>query len=314
MPNHSRDEMMLLAAWMYYQDELTHREIAERLHTSRVKITRLLKEARETGIVEIKVMKPLPHHHELARELERTFGLSEAMVVNSNSHPATEIGQAAAEHFHFKVGDNCIVGFGWSSTVRYMADYIQNIKHPHNCRVVELVGSMMGQENPYSISSRVAETIQTTLYPLPVPVIVQNENAYAAFLAEPSIQQNLALAKQSDIAFVGVGNIGLHSTLVDTGYVDKDAIAWLLEQGVVGDVLMRYFDIEGKLILTPWDKRIIGLGWQDLQSLPYVTVLAYGPQKVEALLGLLRSGIPDCLITDVSTGELVIKKHKQKNA
>ncbi|MEL6209782.1 MAG: sigma factor-like helix-turn-helix DNA-binding protein, partial [Pseudomonadota bacterium] len=50
---HSRadDDLMVRAAWMYYHDDLTHAEIARKLGLSRVKVTRLLKRAREQGIV-----------------------------------------------------------------------------------------------------------------------------------------------------------------------------------------------------------------------------------------------------------------------
>ena len=310
MTIHSREEMMLLAAWMYYQDELTHREIAERLHTSRVKITRLLKEARTSGLVEIKVTRPLPKNHQLARELEKTFCLSEVIVVNSQGETANEIGQAAANHLSRKMGENSVIGFGWSSTVRHMADHIQSTTAPSSCRVVDLVGSLMSQTNPYSISGRVAEKLNAPLYPLAVPVILQNTAAYDALLSEPSIKHNLDLAKNSKIAFLGVGNVGLNCTLIKTGIVDESAITWLEEKGAVGDILIRYYDIYGNPIPTPWDTKIIGLHWNEIQKLEHVVILAYGALKDKALLGLLRSGVPSCLITDTETGERILYLHR----
>ncbi|NJL94867.1 MAG: helix-turn-helix domain-containing protein [Anaerolineae bacterium] len=62
MATDARQELMIRAAWMYYHDALTHQEIAEKLNTSRVKITRLLQQAREQGIVEIRVTAPLPRN------------------------------------------------------------------------------------------------------------------------------------------------------------------------------------------------------------------------------------------------------------
>ena len=49
------DDLLSRIAWMYYNDEMTQKEIADRLGLSRIKVLRLLKQAREEGIVEIKI-------------------------------------------------------------------------------------------------------------------------------------------------------------------------------------------------------------------------------------------------------------------
>lgn len=53
------EEQMVSAAWMYYDEGLTHEEIAARLRLSRVKVTRLLQRALREGIVQIRIARPL---------------------------------------------------------------------------------------------------------------------------------------------------------------------------------------------------------------------------------------------------------------
>lgn len=50
--------MLATVANLYYNSEMTQNEIAARMYTSRSKISRMLKEARELGIVEISIKEP----------------------------------------------------------------------------------------------------------------------------------------------------------------------------------------------------------------------------------------------------------------
>ena len=50
---------MARAARLHYEFDLTHQEVATTLGLSRVKVTRLLKKARQTGLVQITVLTEL---------------------------------------------------------------------------------------------------------------------------------------------------------------------------------------------------------------------------------------------------------------
>ena len=50
--------ILATVANLYYNSEMTQNEIADRMYTSRSKISRMLKEARELGIVEISIKEP----------------------------------------------------------------------------------------------------------------------------------------------------------------------------------------------------------------------------------------------------------------
>ena len=83
MADTNSEELMVVAASMYYDDELTHEQIAEKLHMSRVAVTRLLQRARREGIVQVKITKRLPLQYELERSLKSTFGLKDVIVVKA---------------------------------------------------------------------------------------------------------------------------------------------------------------------------------------------------------------------------------------
>lgn len=305
----ARDDLMLRAAWMYYNENLTHAEIAHKLRTSRVKITRLLQKAREEGLVEIRILKPLPAIYHLARRIETTFGVDEVIVAPggpSVDDTLNAVGEAAAHYLMQVVPGSCIIGFGWSTTVSRMLPYLHPVQLSDGCTVVELAGSMLGQANPYSVSNRVAEIFRAPLHPLPVPVIIQNAAARRAILSEPAIQSALELARTSTLAFVGLGDASPSGTMVSLGYLTPDEMADVRARGAVGEILMRYFDRAGRPIGTLLDDQVIGLGWDDICQIPRLVVVAAGPRKVGPIGGILRSGLCNCLITDSDTAEQVL--------
>jgi len=52
------NEQLFRIAQMYYEDDLTQEEISKELHISRSNISKMLKRARNVGIVEIVVHRP----------------------------------------------------------------------------------------------------------------------------------------------------------------------------------------------------------------------------------------------------------------
>lgn len=77
----SEDRMLMAkVADLYYLRDLTQQEIADRLGFSRPTVSRLLRRSRAAGVVRIEVIAPDGLQHRLARELEQTFHLREAVV------------------------------------------------------------------------------------------------------------------------------------------------------------------------------------------------------------------------------------------
>ena len=289
-------DLMVRAAWMYYQDDLTHAEIARKLYLSRVKVTRLLKRAREQGIVEIRVVPPMPPDMALSREIEATFGVQAVVVPNPEA-----MARAAADLLVSLLEPGLHIGFGWSSTVSQLADHLPAAIYIPDCVVADLVGNMLGKANPYSISGRVAEALGAKLMPLAVPALVSAAPVRNALLGEDHVQTTLAAGRASTLAFVGVGEVGATSTLVQTGFLTPEDITTLEARGAVGDMLLHCFDIDGTPVTSGVADRILGVGWDDLQRIPNVVLMAHGPHKIKALLGALRSKAPDTLITDMIT-------------
>src|SRR5258708_17734241 len=76
-------DLLAMVASMYYDQDMTQNAIAEELGISRVKVYRLLKEAKEARIVEIVIDWPVKRDTQLEDALQDAFGLKEALVLKS---------------------------------------------------------------------------------------------------------------------------------------------------------------------------------------------------------------------------------------
>jgi hypothetical protein len=66
------------------------------------------------------------------------------------------------------------------------------------------------------------------------------------------------------------------ATVIQTGFLDLAAIDQLR---AVGDISIRYFDLEGKRVTGDVDERLMGLSWEDLRQLQNVVAVACGLDK-----------------------------------
>src|SRR4051794_12563885 len=94
--------LLVKAAQLYHVQGLNQDQIGRRLGVSRSKVSRMLKDARERGLVEISIHCPPQFSLNLERRLESELGLREAVVVNAggiaDSHVVSSVAAAASEY------------------------------------------------------------------------------------------------------------------------------------------------------------------------------------------------------------------------
>jgi DNA-binding transcriptional regulator LsrR (DeoR family) len=81
----SRLRLVTRAARMYHEQGLKQPQIAELLHVSQAKVSRLLKRAEELGIVRVVIVPPPGGHSELEEALVARYGLLDAVVADAPS-------------------------------------------------------------------------------------------------------------------------------------------------------------------------------------------------------------------------------------
>jgi lsr operon transcriptional repressor len=306
------EELLLRVAWFYYKDELTQDEIARRLSVSRASVGRMLDRARKVGLVTISLNAERLDAFEVSSRLRRAFGLTEALVVpDYEKEPAdrhvlnSRIGLGGAQYMSTHMRPGGTLGVGWGDTVSRVITST-NFGAVGPVHMVTLTGGVEGylQTILSSKGEGGAEPETTTATIIPAPIVASTPRLAAALKAEPAIQQVLKQACGVDQAVVGVGTPATDATIVEMGYLETGDVRLLRDAGVVGDILGQFFDAGGNVVSLPIHDRRIGIELSDLASIPKVVGVAGGLHKTEAILGALRGGYLDVLVTN----ELVAKR------
>jgi DNA-binding transcriptional regulator LsrR (DeoR family) len=142
---------------------------------------------------------------------------------------------------------------------------------------------------------------------LHAPLIVASPGACESLLAERAVADVLSLARTADVALVGIGSTDPSiSSLIRAGYLTESELYRIEEQGAVGDICARHFDISGNILDIGINRRVVGISPQDLQSIPEVIGVAGGDLKAPAILGALCGRLINVLVTDnVSAGKVL---------
>ncbi len=296
------EELLLRVAWFYYKDELTQDEIAKRLSVSRASVGRMLDRARRVGLVSINLNADHLDAFEVSRQLRRTFGLAEALVVPDHATETGDrhglnarLGLGGAQFMSTHLRPGGTLGVGWGETVsRVIAS--TNFGAVGPVRMVSLTGGVAAYLS--SKGEGAAEGEMTSATVIPTPIVASTPELAAALKAEPSIQQVLKQACGVEQALVGVGTPTEDATIVQMGYLEADDVRALRDHHVVGDILGQFFDASGRVVKLPIHDRRIGIELSDLAQIPKVVGVAGGLHKVEAILGALRGGFLDVLVTN----------------
>ncbi len=311
----NHDDILVRVAWLYYIEGLTQQEIGDRLHLPRVKVIRLLKKARNEGVIKFRIAKSTAHL-ELERELRQHFGLKDALVIPTpleKTSLRTALGEAAARYLQGLFRPGLVVGLGMGRTLAEIPRFVE--PNPDaRCVFVEMVGGASRADlgfDTYNVSGRLAECCDGVAEHVLSPVVVESAEVQAALLQDPQIVATLEKATQCDVAMVGIGNTGEDMLLFHLGYCDHDTVRDLQARGAVGDIIGHFFDIHGQPVVCELDDRLIALSLDQLHAIPIVTAIAGGAEKTEAILGVLRGSLVDVLITDMETAQAVLEKSRE---
>ncbi len=308
------DDLILEAARLYYEGGLDQAQVAKQIQVSRSYVSRLLTEARQNGLVEIRVRHPLPVAEDLQDTLAKRFGLQEARVLALQDwdYPETlkRLGALAARFLESALRQHDRLGIGWGTAIHATVQAF----NPHRfltAQVIQMIGGL-GATNPEidgtDLARRLAEKLGGPYRYLQAPLVVESATVCAALMRGPSIKEVLALARKARLAVIGIGTINkTYSSLLRAGFVTEVALRDLEEHGVVGDVCCRHYDLSGRIVDVELNERVVGIDIKSLKRIPCIVGVAGGIAKAPAILGALRGHLVNVLITDDRTAREVLR-------
>jgi DNA-binding transcriptional regulator LsrR (DeoR family) len=298
---------------LYYIDNKDQKDIAKLTGISQAKVSRLLLEAREKGMVEIKVNDYSPRNQSLEKELVEKYGLSEAAVIKTIKNPHKilhykNIGYFAAPIVDRMVRANSLICVAAGRHIAYIVEEMR--KRPlSGVSVLQTMGSVGPTANEYDaveIGRKLAAVYNGRFYQLQTPAITSNPQEKDVFVRHSQIKSVLAMMGKATLAIIGVG-VPEDSVFLDGHFLKLQDIAELKKKGVVGEICGRFYDENGNECDTHFKDCVIGMSLEQLKDVPVVIAITSGINRVPAIKAGIKGGYIKVLITDNETAEELLK-------
>jgi deoxyribonucleoside regulator len=303
------EELKLLSkiARLYYLEDLNQQTIAEKLNISRTKVSRYLTKARKEKVVEIRINSQRERFEELERGIEKNFGIKECLLVSSSDDSLETYRQMAVslsgllERF-LKDGD--LLGVGWGKTLKSVVGCLEPEKKIA-IKVIPLLGGLGKtsiEVHTNSVAKAFADRFGGTGYVLHSPAVLDSREAKEMLERDSSIREIIEMFEKVHTAVLGMSDIGLDSTMIQTGNFTVDDFKYLSNLGAVGDVNLIFINKEGSPVPNRLDDRIVKISFEKLKKINNVIGIAFGEKKIKIISGALSCGLVNILITDEATG------------
>ena len=307
-------EMMRLVADLYYLRDHSQPEIADLTGFSVSKVSRLLSQAREQGIVRITVEPPPAELTPIAHELAEHLGVQVLVTPGRATTPtiaARLCGIAAAPHVASMLPTSGVVGIGGGYTFAALTQAMPAMHRP-GLTVLPLVGGW-DVRNPHldtnELVRRMADQLGAGTRLLLAPGLLDSEATKDALLADSGVTSTTDYWQRLDMAILGISGGPAarpgYGTVMDR--LDDAGRERLATKGVVGDVAGYFVRIDGSLVEDEWTRRSIAIPLELLRRTPLVVAIAAGSNKVEGIIGCARSGLLHVLVTDAPTADAALR-------
>ncbi|WEV43815.1 sugar-binding transcriptional regulator [Lactobacillus sp. ESL0684] len=289
-------------ARLYYEDNLGQTEIARDMGISRPTVSRLLKLAREAGVVKIEISNPLVNTTNLSEQLSEKFKCKILVVPNNFNGELTAIkgvGAYAAQYLTQLVKPHDIIGLGWGQTIHMVTSQLEKHSVP-DVSVVQLKGGVnINNEETYADESvtELANALDASAHFLPLPPFFDNKLTKEIVEQDQFIENTLKLGRKANIAIFSVGTVRKDALLFQLGYFNN-AQKQALQQDAVGDIVSRFIDSNGEIVSRELNDRTVGIELADLKTKAHSVLIASGILKAPTVYAVIKAGYANEFILD----------------
>lgn len=293
-------DLLLQIAHMYYGLGMTQEKIAKHLFFSRSRISHLLTEAEESGIVTFELRQQVSQNRFLHDFLCSQFQLQNAFVEDGSFFTENEhyesICKTAAEYLCSQLNEKTVLNI---SRGRTAYGIVHNMKAasplPTMC-VVQTEGMLL-MDDPYldqmDFVRRIAEIFSCQYEHLMLPYLFDSAELKNVMISQPFNQEKLARQKDINLICSSISSLQQWRR-----YIRDEEYDWLVAHGAVGSIEGNFYDIQGNFLNPPLQQRCIIPPVSVLQNAEQLICVCIGNYKENALLGILRTGLVTTLVTN----------------
>lgn len=290
---------------LYYELGETQEAIAALVGVTRPQVSRLLKEARAQGVVEIRIVDRSEIRSPAGDALRERFGLRAVHLAPTLDGPPEltrrRVGRLAGEVLRSAIRDGMVVGIGDGAAVSAVADELDAGDSTLDATVVPLCGGFWRAGAGIEPFRRIADALGANVQALHAPGVLDDPVVRDALCAHAGVRNVIELWEGLDVALFGIGGPNWSEAAVG-----RVAMAEIRAGGAVGEVLIAPFAIDGRLVADSLRARTVAFDARNLPGVSLTIGVAEGQGKVAPILGALRGGFLNVLVTDVRTAEGVL--------
>jgi DNA-binding transcriptional regulator LsrR (DeoR family) len=302
-------EKLLRTVVLYYSENLTQQEVAQKMGVSRQIVNKYLSEARERRIIEFKINNPVEINKKLERRLKEKYKLKAIAIAPGTYHNDEVLRYMIAQRAVALIKSLLTkeyrkVALSWGRTIYAMINEFPDKEIFSGCEILPLFGATDNTAPYFTINELVrvfAEKIHGTPRFIYLPVSPADREDYLHYTKIQVYRNAMNYWKNIDMAIIGIGDMTRYGSNRSL-YPGEDMIWKELEgRHIVGDVCAKYFDEKGHFFSCEHGDMLLSIPLADLRKVKLVLAIAGGSSKVKSIKGALLTNIIDVLITDEQT-------------
>lgn len=298
---------------MYYELNLSQVEIAEKEGISKSSVSRLLKNAMDMGLIEVRVKESILSYSSLEKELIDRFPIRRAVItpdlVGNRQVLLQDVCGALAEDLPRFLKNDSILGVAWGNTLAVLAKLLPTIKR-QGISVIQLSGGFsraVYESGALDILKSFVDSVGGTGYQIPAPAMVDKAFIADAIKQDRQVRHILDMAERCETAVFSVGNLERPSVLYEMGLITEDSYMDIRERGAIGDCCSHFINKDGEVFDLEMDKRVIAAPLSVIKNIKNKLLVAVGKEKAEVISAALKGGLVDSLYIDAPTAEEIVR-------
>ena len=313
-------EQTARAAWLYYVGGHRQEQTAKLLGVSRLKVHKILAEARDLGIVKISIRHRFARIAAVEENIRRKYNLkvsrvtpplaaesdkkrslpTQAQLAEQSPVARRGVSIVAAELLdrQLRADERSIIGIGWGRTISQIPAHLTETSKP-KAKFVSVLGSLTktSATNPLDVASLFARMTGGEGHFLPVPYIANTVADRRVFRSQTVFQETAALAQKATFYLVSLGRFDENSPLFKQRHLSAADVRGLKQAGAVCDFMGKFFDAEGRVVDHDANERTLAVDLKHLHKRD-VVLLSGGQEKLQGVQGLLKTGLVSGLVID----------------
>ncbi|GAA4661307.1 sugar-binding transcriptional regulator [Arthrobacter cryoconiti] len=307
------DHLVQKVAHLYYVSGATQLAIASSENLSRATVSRLLTEAKQRGVVQIRIGPPVDRMPELETRVRETFGLDSVVISMDRPRSLYEknnrLGYVAARYLETHLDGVFQLGVAASRTLSSVAKALSPARRT-DLTVIDLLAcpsrlDRSGDERIH-VGEHIGQQLGADFIPVCANFLYRDPPARAKALEDPDVAYGLARGPHSDLALIGLGSMQRFDGTGTYSPVSARVLAELESAGAAAHLCGHFFDQDGHEVSSEVSEQLVGITLTNLLAIPRRLMVTAGPAKVAPLAAAIRGGFVNELVTDESTALAIL--------